>query len=317
MRTLDPLVSIVLPTMNGSRFISTSIHSVLNQTYQNFELIVVDGGSKDDTLDIISSFSDPRIQIIHQPLNSGRLPGALNLGFRHTSGDFYTWAQDDDYYEKNAIEVMVSFLQNHSDINMVYTNYWRIDGDGRVLGEASMGPTEDLDKRNSIGHCFLYRRQAAKEVGEYDVNYFMAEDVQYWMRMSKLGRIAFIPECYYYHRFHTDSLTIKNHGRHLAARTAARARRNILRIPWSVYQRQLAASYVEEAFDLYGSRDLRSVLFFLGQAVLHNPAWLRNRGVISIGLECLLGSRIMNAYRTKIHAGKLHRKSPVVRQDLK
>jgi glycosyltransferase involved in cell wall biosynthesis len=83
-------VSIVLPTLNGEKYIRQSIESCLNQTYSNLELIIVDGGSTDGTLDVINEIRDARIRLVHQPPNSGRLPGALNLGFRETIGEFLT-----------------------------------------------------------------------------------------------------------------------------------------------------------------------------------------------------------------------------------
>ena len=86
MTATPALVSIVLPTLNGSRFIATSIESCLAQSYEHFELIIVDGGSTDGTLVIVRSFGDPRIRLINQPGNVDRLPGALNCGFAAASG---------------------------------------------------------------------------------------------------------------------------------------------------------------------------------------------------------------------------------------
>src|SRR2546430_15016306 len=92
----EPLVSVVLPTLNGARFIGSSIASCLAQTYENFELIVVDGGSTDGTPDIVRSISDRRVRLVFQHGNVNRLPGGLNTGLAGAAGGWLTWTPGDD-----------------------------------------------------------------------------------------------------------------------------------------------------------------------------------------------------------------------------
>jgi glycosyltransferase involved in cell wall biosynthesis len=106
---LHPLVSIVLPTYNGSRYIQQSIDSCLNQTYSNIELIIVDDGSTDCTEQIINSYTDNRIRYIQHQKNAG-LPTALNTGVAHATGDYLTWTSDDNFYAPQAIETQLTFL---------------------------------------------------------------------------------------------------------------------------------------------------------------------------------------------------------------
>ena len=163
----SPLVSIVLPTLNGSRFIASSIASCLAQTYPHFELIVVDGGSRDGTLDVVRSFDDPRIRVVHQGDNQDKLPGALNIGFDASQGEYLTWTQDDDLYAPEALAVMVSHLQAHPEVGLVYTGYWRMDAAGRITGESEQHPPDALWYTNAVGHCFLYRRDLAAQADGY------------------------------------------------------------------------------------------------------------------------------------------------------
>lgn len=300
--TPAPLVSIVLPTHNGSRFIAASIESCLKQTYRHFELIVVDGGSTDETLAIVTSFADARIRIVRQQNNRQRLPGALNLGFAHASGEFYTWAQDDDEYMPEAIEVLVAALLAQPEAGLAYTGMWFIDEKGQVVGEPNLGPPEHLYWTNSIGHCFLYRRSVAERVGAYDFEYLMAEDTQYWMRVFKQATITQVPGRHYYHRLHRGSLSMQQHGRYQALRVAARARRDILGINRSAYWRQIAAAYVEEAFAAYAENDYAHVRRCLSHGLWRNPLWLRNRGVCSILLTSLARRR-RQARRAQLAAG--------------
>ena len=111
------LVSIITTTLNSEKFLSCSIESCLNQTHQDLELIIVDGGSNDRTLEIISGFDDDRIRLIHQDGNLGKLPGAINLGLKNAFGEYITWMQDDAWYENDAIETMASFLEGNPEIS--------------------------------------------------------------------------------------------------------------------------------------------------------------------------------------------------------
>ena len=159
------LVSVVLPTLNGSRFIRSSIESCLTQTYEQFELIVVDGGSTDGTLEIVEEISDPRVKLVIQPGNAGRLPGALNVGFDNARGEYYTWTQDDDLYAHDALAVLVAGLENNPEAGMVYAGQVFIDDDGEELRRANHFRPADLTWTNPIGQCFMYRRTVALAVG--------------------------------------------------------------------------------------------------------------------------------------------------------
>lgn len=288
MSISSPLVSIVLPTYNGSRYINTSIRSCLEQTYKNIEVIVVDGGSTDGTLDIIRSFVDLRIKIVNQEDNVGRLPGALTLGFKHAKGDLFTWTQDDDYFTVDAIEKMCLFLRENPDIGFGYAGYWIINEEGKILRESNIFPPETVYWTNPVGHCFLYRREVAEKAGEYDVCYLMAEDFHYWVKVYKCSKMALIPGRYFFHRLHSGSLTVKQYGAYWALRVSAKARRELLDISWSEYQRQVANAYIEEAFAASLMHDFPHVLHSLLNGVIRDPRWLRERGIYSIGARSIM-----------------------------
>jgi glycosyltransferase involved in cell wall biosynthesis len=253
-------------------------------------LIIVDGGSTDTALEIIKKYEDPRIKVYNQPANSGRLPGALNIGFSYATGDFFTWTQDDDFFKEDAIEKMVSFLVKNSDVGLVYAGIWFIDDNGSVIGESELLPPESLITTNSVGHCFLYRREVAEGVGEYDVDYVMVEDVEFWMRVYKRFKVARMDGRYYYHRYHDGSLTIKNYGGHFAQRRLADASRAHFGISWFKYQRRIAEVFIDEAFLAFNKMDYKHVLPCLLSGIVRNPLWLGNKGLYSIGLQSLFKS---------------------------
>ena len=297
MTAAPPLVSIVLPTLNGSRYIASSIESCLAQTYKDFELIVVDGGSTDGTLEIVRSFADPRIRVINQPGNVDRLPGALNCGFAAARGSLFTWTQDDDYFSPDALAAMVHALQSDPSLGFVYSGFWYIDAAGEVLRAAEVGEPAELFRRDAVGHCFLYRREVADQVGKYDPAFLMAEDSHYWDRVLVVTRMQRLPGGHFYHRLHAGSLTVRDYGAYCAMRVAASARRQVLKIPWREYRRQVADAYIQEAFAAHADGAAARVRRCVAKALLNNPFWIGNRGVVSIGLQALLGRRAHAASR--------------------
>ena len=199
-------VSIVLPTYNGARYLRQSMHSCLSQTYRNLELIVVDDGSSDRTGEIVSSCEDPRIQYIRHPRNQG-LPVALNTGFARATGDYLTWTSDDNLFLPEAVEKMVRFAEagRHP---FVFCDYYRFHGADACLGTTLVELPDDprLDQGNCIGYCFLYSREVKERVGDYDPNTRLAEDYDYWIRISKQFPLAHFHEPLYLTRFHDSSL---------------------------------------------------------------------------------------------------------------
>ena len=203
----DKKVSIVLPVYNGADHISNSIESIIAQIYQNWELIIVNDCSTDNTLDICNKFArkDNRIKIISNTVNL-KLPNTLNVGFDSATGDYYTWTSDDNMYRPNAIEVLVNTL-NYSDAVMVYSDYTNIDGEGNVLSEGKLQDPQFIVTGNVCGACFLYTAEVAKKVGRYDANLFLAEDYDYWMRIYRCGKVMHLKDDLYLYRRHAGSLT--------------------------------------------------------------------------------------------------------------
>jgi glycosyltransferase involved in cell wall biosynthesis len=199
-------ISIVLPAYNGSKYIRESIVSCLNQTHKNIELIVVDDCSLDGTQDIVKSFGDARITLIQQERNQG-LPHALNTGFAHARGDYLTWTSDDNYFAETALEKMVSFLKA-TNCCFVYCDYYMFDdGNPAELKMMQLPDVRTLNKQNTIGPCFLYSRRVKESTGDYDPDTRLAEDYDYWLRVTKKFDMVHLPQPLYFYRLHATSLT--------------------------------------------------------------------------------------------------------------
>lgn len=206
-------VSIVLPVYNGEAYLRQSMESVLAQTYENWELIVVDDCSTDGSPAIMEEFAgkDSRVRVIRNQVNQ-RLPESLNIGFRQAVGEYFTWTSDDNMYLPDAIETMASVLDSRPEYGLVYCDMEYIDEAGRVTGgTANNGGNIRLD--NCVGACFLYRREAALAAGEYDRDLEMVEDYDYWLRLSHRFPLYHLPVCKYRYRYHPDSLTMTRGAR--------------------------------------------------------------------------------------------------------
>lgn len=236
-----PKVSIILPVYNGGRFIRSSVESCLNQTFKDWELVIVDDCSTDETPAIVAEFArqDDRIRVSRNPENL-RLPRSLNRGFEMARGAYFTWTSDDNDFEPQALARLVAELEKEPHADLVYADYWQISEEGSPLPDVLNDPPDVLVYRNSIGGCFLYRREVHETLGGYDVNRFLAEDYDFWSRAHMKFVLRRIPEFLYTVRRHTDSLTSRQPARILAA-TADVIRRNLREMsPLSKSQRCLA-----------------------------------------------------------------------------
>jgi glycosyltransferase involved in cell wall biosynthesis len=203
-----PLVSVVLPTYNGARYLRGSIESCLRQTHDNLELIIVDDASTDTTPDIIAEYAkaDCRVKPVRHETNK-RLPGGLNTGFAGSRGEYLTWTSDDNEYDADALSTMVEALQANQAAGMVYCDYRQIDEDGNELGLRRLPPPSTLVANNCIGACFLYRREVMEAIGEYAVDMFLVEDYEYWLRVSQQFSLVHLAAAPYRYRAHGGSLT--------------------------------------------------------------------------------------------------------------
>lgn len=206
---MQPLISIVLPIYNGEKYMRQSIDSVICQTYTNWELLIVDDGSTDRTPDISREYEriDSRIHYYKNSQNM-RLPRTLNRGFSLAKGDYLTWTSDDNRYKQQALEKMHEALVS-ANAHFVFASCRIIDENGKDVEYIMVD--ENSKKKivgmNPVGACFLYTREAYETVGEYDPEFTLVEDFDYWQRMfTKFGAVT-LKEILYEYRWHDGALT--------------------------------------------------------------------------------------------------------------
>ena len=206
INTSPVLISIILPTHNGARYLRQSIDSCLTQTYADFELIIVDDGSDDPRVAaILTPQTDPRIRVLRLEKNAG-LPAALNAGFREARGTMLTWTSDDNLFRPNALEVMTRELKR-GDADFVYARATSIDEEGKAIGSIVPRPADQLALDNCIGPCFLFTRRVWGEIGTFDSAMRLVEDYDYWVRVSKRFHMRPLADDLYLYRQHKENLT--------------------------------------------------------------------------------------------------------------
>ncbi|MEB3175639.1 MAG: glycosyltransferase family 2 protein [Cyanobacteriota bacterium] len=220
------LVSVIIPVYNVEAYIAQTIESVLAQTYQNFEIIIVNDDSPDRSAEICQQFSDPRIKIVHQP-NRG-LAGARNTGIRCAQGDYLAFLDSDDLWAPDKLAKQVAHLEASPQVGVSFCRSAFIDGTGNPLGIYQMpkltGITpEYLLCRNPVGNgsAPVIRRQVLEEIrfwenrhGEVEDFYFdeafrQSEDIECWLRIAlqTAWQIEGIPEALTLYRVNGEGLS--------------------------------------------------------------------------------------------------------------
>lgn len=208
MMPSNPKISIILPTYNRAEYLIKAVDSCRDQTFTDFELIIIDDFSSDETLSVAKNYAtmDDRIRVISNSVNK-KLPASLNIGFAQARGQYLTWTSDDNLYHKHALETMNRYLDSMPEIGLVYTDYSLIDAIGKVTKRIYQEPPEFLPIRDCVGACFLYRAELARALGGYDETMFLVEDYDYWLRLGLITKFFHIPESLYFYRTHEHSLT--------------------------------------------------------------------------------------------------------------
>ena len=210
----SPLVSIITPSYNQGGFIEETIKSVLSQDYPEIEYIVIDGGSIDNTIEILKKYGK-KIKWVSEK-DRGQ-SDAINKGFRMARGDIFAWLNSDDIYLNNAVSKAVAFLNANSDVDMLYGKAMFCNEGSKIIGEYN--PPEVFDYKmlavsNSICQpSTFFKRDAFFAVGGIDLTLHHLMDHDLWMKMTKRFKVAYLPDFLSIYRLHAESKSISDiHG---------------------------------------------------------------------------------------------------------
>jgi glycosyltransferase involved in cell wall biosynthesis len=229
-------VSICIPTYNRSHYLTHSVNSVLQQTYTDFELIICDDGSTDDTAEVVSRWQDSRLRYIRHPQNIGRSRN-MRSGFDAAVGEYFIKFDDDDGLTPKFLSKTVAILDSHPKVDFVCSDHWIIDakGDrneeatkansvkwGKNLLSAGVVPNlvnETFDRQSLQVGSTLFRRACLQEVDYMRPQADGCEDFDLLVRLSIAGKQAyFIPELLMEYRFHGGQTSLKQDIHFLSAK---------------------------------------------------------------------------------------------------
>ncbi|OUL19907.1 glycosyltransferase [Nostoc sp. 106C] len=209
-----PLISIVLPVYNGEKTIAETINSVLNQTFVNWELIIINDGSQDSTLDIIKEieFTDSRLRIFSYP-NAG-LAASRNRGIALSLGEYISFIDADDLWTSDKLKSQLIALQEYPNASIAYSWTDYIDADGKfVKSGGHTTDTGDVYQKlllwNFIenGSNPLIRKEVFTIVGSFDESLTAAEDWDMWLRLAAQYEFVVVPKVQILYRLSTNSMS--------------------------------------------------------------------------------------------------------------
>lgn len=206
---ISPFISVILPVFNCADYIESAVESVLNQTYTNFELIIIDDCSDDSTVEKIEKFSDSRIRLIKKELNQG-ITDSLNIGIGYSRGEFIARMDGDDICDQKRFEVQAHYLIENPDVGLVGSYYKIIDTNEQILvpinhDDILIGMLEYCP----IAHpSVMMKSQILKKHSLfYDKKYESAEDYELWSRIIFKTKVENLPINLLNYRRHNNQIS--------------------------------------------------------------------------------------------------------------
>lgn len=217
----SPLVTVYITNYNYGKYIQQAIESVLNQTLQSFELIIIDDGSTDNSKDIIESYSNrDEVQIVYQQ-NKG-LNVTNNVALKLASGKYIIRLDADDFFEKEALETMSAILENDEELGLVFPDYYLVDEDGQLLHtERRHSFEKDVTLLDMPAHgaCTMIRKSFLQILGGYDEQFKCQDGYDLWVRFTAKYKVTNVNQILFSYRRHGQNLTT-NEDRILNTRMA-------------------------------------------------------------------------------------------------
>ena len=216
---MEPLVSVCIPAYNNAGYIKETIDSILNQTYQNIELVIVDDNSKDETLKVIQSIKDPRIKVYHNEENLGMV-GNWNKCLSLANGEYIKLICADDMIDNNAIEIEAKAMQQNPTANLVESDTRLVDINGKKTGvfhryrKSGLVDGKKVAKKSLLIQNFfgapvnnMIRKSALETVGYFDESFTYILDFDMWIRLACSGDVYIIHQQLNNFRIRNDSNT--------------------------------------------------------------------------------------------------------------
>lgn len=300
-------MSIVTPCFNQAQFLEETIQSALGQDYPNIEYIIIDGGSSDNSLDIICKYKQ-RLAYWVSEKDEGS-SDAINKGWRQSTGD-YLWIlnSDDLLVTPGAISALVEYSKNHPDLGFIYGDRYYIDPEGHVTGFKRF-PDYDLlnllllDTEYPFPGCLMTRR-VLETIGYFDNRLLIRNDLDYFLRIALRFKWGHLKQPTAYFRIHPHQNSVVN--AYVQAQETLGIYRNILQspnLPPEVKQREReiwGVAYSTAADRCFRSGHATETRYYVAQAIQHSPKLLLNVRILGEFFLSLFGDRGMLQVRSNL-----------------
>jgi glycosyltransferase involved in cell wall biosynthesis len=271
------LVSVIIPTYNRVQYICEAIDSVLAQTYNNTEVIVVDDGSTDNTRDIIQQY-DSKVKYIFQ--NNAGPSAARNNGIKQSSGELIAFLDSDDIWLAEKLELQIELMRQSQYIGLVSCGIYIIDASGKIISDPVIKGNyknrksfvKELMVHNIIGggSAILIKKECLNRIGLFNEDLWVGEDWNMWLRIAKNYEVKFVEKPLVKYRIHGNNLH-KN-----LAKIKVDGKRNVLENieKWRIISRMKAYSYIylDLAHEYMGIKENKSkILLNLIKSISYYP----------------------------------------------
>jgi len=309
---MAPKVSIVMPVQNGEKYIGVAIESILAQKYDNHELVIVDDGSIDRTAELVESFRHKlSLKYVRHEVTRGIAP-SMNDGVRNAAGQFISFLDHDDAWFPEFLETQVGYLQEHTDVGMVHSDFQTIDTEGHVI-EPSVAACRGRRRPSGcvfpelfmdsfiVGNSVLIRRECFERLGLFDESLRWG-DYHMWLRIARNYQVDYVPKVLTQYRQHPTQSTRSPGGRPDEDPVALLAIRKILELYPEIrqelgprmIQRRIASFYFDLGYNWYTKGEFSNARVCLRRAL---RLWPWRPGFLALYTSTMLGPAKATAMR--------------------
>jgi len=325
IKKMDPAVSVVIPAFNAEKYIKESINSILSQTFQDFEIIVVDDGSTDNTGKIIKQYGS-KVNYIFQE-NSGPSK-ARNTAISVAKGKYIAFLDADDLWTPNKLELQVGFLESHKDVGMVFADMITFNENGVII-ESYLRKIKRkingvnfyknlLTEQHEVRDPFLLlvqanfiptgtvvvRKSCINKAGLFDETISSVEDLDMWMRMAICCKIGFVPHVLKKKRDHAGNISKDNFKATVSAiyvrKKIAKQFPELAEIYRKDFDKRFSQLYFSKGYGYFSKQDLLKARTCFGESFFHKA----NAKALIYMLSCYLPLTWINVIKVLRNIGK-------------
>lgn len=212
MTANNPKLSVIMSVYNGEKYLREAIESILNQTFTEFEFIIVNDGSADNSLAIIRSYDDKRIRIITNGTNIG-LTKSLNIALKQANGEYIARQDADDISLPDRFEAQLKYFEQYPEVALLGTSKYVINEAGKIRRKeiAPPEPHELLFDTNAFTHgTVMFRKAVVDELGYYNEFFKYSQDYELWLRIAKHYQVRNLTQVLYKLRTHRENIRVVN-----------------------------------------------------------------------------------------------------------